>query len=105
LQLRWATLGKIFPAQVFPALPSVVARGARQRKFFLKIKNGLCRRPLPRALGTGYFFKKSRKTIFADGLFQEPSAQNFLKKYKNPPSLSTAGREAVGKEDFKKPST
>jgi hypothetical protein len=32
-QLRSATLGKIFPAWVFPALPNVVARGARQRFF------------------------------------------------------------------------
>jgi hypothetical protein len=35
-QLRSATLGKIFPARVFPALPSVVARGARQRIFLKK---------------------------------------------------------------------
>jgi hypothetical protein len=34
LQIRSATLGKNFPALVFPALPSVVARGARQRSFF-----------------------------------------------------------------------
>jgi hypothetical protein len=33
-QLLSATLGKIFPARVFPALPSIVARGAQQRKFF-----------------------------------------------------------------------
>jgi hypothetical protein len=33
-QLSSATLGKIFPARVFPALPSVVARGARQTIFF-----------------------------------------------------------------------
>jgi hypothetical protein len=33
-QLLLATLGKIFPARVFPALPSVIALGAPQRKFF-----------------------------------------------------------------------
>jgi hypothetical protein len=33
-QIRSATLGKLFPARVFPTLPSVVARGARQKKFF-----------------------------------------------------------------------
>jgi hypothetical protein len=57
LQIRSATLGKIFPARVFLALLSVVARGARQRLFFKKIKNRLCRRPLPGALGI-VFFKK-----------------------------------------------
>jgi hypothetical protein len=36
MQLRSAVLGKIFPARVFLALPSVVARGARQRIFFKK---------------------------------------------------------------------
>jgi hypothetical protein len=35
-QLHSATLGKIFPAWVFPALPSVVARGSRQRIFLKK---------------------------------------------------------------------
>jgi hypothetical protein len=29
-------LGKIFTPRVFPALPSVVAQGARQRKFLKK---------------------------------------------------------------------
>jgi hypothetical protein len=38
LQIRSATLGKIFPALVFPTLSSVVARGARQRKFCKKIE-------------------------------------------------------------------
>jgi hypothetical protein len=33
-QLCSATLGNIFPARVFPALPSVVAQGSRQRIFF-----------------------------------------------------------------------
>jgi hypothetical protein len=55
-QLRSTTLGKIFPARVFTALPSVVAQGSRQKK--LIIKNRLCRRPLTGALGTGFFQKK-----------------------------------------------
>jgi hypothetical protein len=39
------------------------------------------------ALGTG-FLKKNRKTVFADGLCQGRSAQNFSKKGKQ--SLPTA---------------
>jgi hypothetical protein len=35
-QLLSATLGTNFPSSGVPSLPSVVARGARQRKFFLK---------------------------------------------------------------------
>jgi hypothetical protein len=35
-QLRSATLGKIFPTRVFPALPSVFAKSTRQRIFFKK---------------------------------------------------------------------
>jgi transposase len=59
-QLRAATLGKIFPARVFPALLSVVAWGARQKKI-KKIKNRLCRRLVPHAPGTGIFSKKKEK--------------------------------------------
>jgi hypothetical protein len=82
-QLRSATLGKIFPARVFPALPSIVARGSRQRIFFKKIKNHLCRRPLPGALGTG-FFKENKNPLFADGLCQGRSARVFFQKIKTP---------------------
>jgi hypothetical protein len=57
-QIRSATLGKIFPARVFPALPSVVARGARQR----------------------ILFKKNKKTVFADDLCQGARHKIFLKK-------------------------
>jgi hypothetical protein len=35
-QLRSATLGKIFPARVFSALPGIVAKSTRQRNFFKK---------------------------------------------------------------------
>jgi hypothetical protein len=57
-QLRSATLGKIFSARVFPALPSVVSRGTRQR-FFLK-KNKKPSLPTAFAPGTRHriFFKK-----------------------------------------------
>jgi hypothetical protein len=81
---------------------------------------------LPQALGTGFFFKKNRKTVFADVPCQERSAQGFFrkkenslcrrpmawalgttfsKKYKKPPLCRWPDREAVGKQDFKKPST
>jgi hypothetical protein len=56
-QLRSATLGKIFPARVFPALPRVVARSPRQR-IFLKIY----------------------KNIFADGFCPGHSAQDYFQK-------------------------
>jgi hypothetical protein len=84
MQLRSATLRKIFPGRVYPALPSVVAQGTRQRIFLKKIKNRLCRRPcqvrsLPGTLGTG-FSQKNRKRTFADGLCQGLSAQVFSKK-------------------------
>jgi uncharacterized SAM-binding protein YcdF (DUF218 family) len=73
--------GKNFPARVFPALPSIVARGARQRIFFKKIKNCLCRRPLPGTLGTGFSQKKIEKehlpTAFARG-----SRHRFFQKKK-----------------------
>jgi hypothetical protein len=110
---------------MFPALPSVVALGARQRKFFFKIKkvfaDGICQ-----GRSAQDFFKKNRKTIFVDGLFHGLSAQHFFlkkmefclcrrpasgsrhecsKKYKNLPLCRWPGREAVGKEDFKKPSS
>jgi hypothetical protein len=77
-------------------------RGAVGKEFFLKkIKNRLCRRPLHRTLGTVFFqknkkpslptasapdprhrifFKKNRKTIFADGFCPGLSAQNCQKK-------------------------
>jgi hypothetical protein len=83
-QIRSATLGKIFPARVFPSLPSVVARGARQIIFFKKNKNPSLPTAFARALGTR-FFKKNRKTTFADGLCQGRSTENFLKNYKSPP--------------------
>jgi hypothetical protein len=56
-QLRSATLGRNFPARVFPVLPSVVARGAQQRIFFKKIKNRLCQQPCP-GRSAQDFFKK-----------------------------------------------
>jgi hypothetical protein len=107
-QLRSATLGKIFLA-----LPSVVARGAWQRNFYKKIKNRHCRRPLPRALGTRFFFQKNRKTslptafargarhrvsfqkkiknpLFADGPASRPSAKKVSKnRQPNPPLTAT----------------
>jgi hypothetical protein len=89
-ELRAITLGnsgKIFPAQVFPALLSVVARGARQRIFFKKNKNRLCRQPLPGTLGTR-FSKKIEKQPLPTAL---PGAlgTGFFKKIKLP-SLPTA---------------
>jgi hypothetical protein len=75
-QLRSATLRKICLPRVFPVLPSVVARGPRQRIFFKKIKNRLCPRPLPGALCT----KKSKKNpLFADGPASRPSAKKISK--------------------------
>jgi hypothetical protein len=65
-----------------PSLPMAFAMGARHKFFAKKIENYLCRRPLPGALGTG-FFQKNR----------------------NPPLCRRPSLEAVGKEDFKKPST
>jgi hypothetical protein len=89
----------MFPARVFPALPRVVAKSTRQRIFFKKIKNCLCRRPVSGTLGTGFSkkkekqpllmafdrgsrhrFKKKIKPPFADGLCQRLSAQIFFKK-------------------------
>jgi hypothetical protein len=78
--------GKIFPARVFSALPSVVARGARQRIFLKKIiKNRLCRRPLPGALSTGFFSKKIEKQHLPGAL----GTGFFFKKIEKP-SLPTA---------------
>jgi hypothetical protein len=57
-QLRSATLGKIFPAQVFPALPSVVARGCRQRKNFLKNKKPSLSTAFDRGARHMFFSKK-----------------------------------------------
>jgi hypothetical protein len=53
LAITLGNSGKIFPARVFPVLPSIVAMGSRQRIFFKKIKTPL----------------------FADGLCQGRSAQ------------------------------
>jgi hypothetical protein len=79
-QLCSATLGNIFPARVFPALPSVVAQGSRQRIFFKKNK------------------KLSLPTAFARGARH----RFFSKKInKNSPICRRPGLEAVGKEDFK----
>jgi hypothetical protein len=64
------------------------------KEIFKKIKNRLCRRPLPGTLGTG-FSQKNRKTVFADGLCQGRSAQVFFKKI-NPPSLLTALPQGAG---------
>jgi hypothetical protein len=50
-----------------PSLPTAFAMGARHRFFAKKIENYLCRRPLPGALGTG-FFQKIETPLFADGL-------------------------------------
>jgi hypothetical protein len=80
-QLLSATLGKIFPARVFPALPNVFARDPQERIFlknkkpslptaiapgprhiFFKKINPPFRRPLPVALGTGFFKKIKIKT-------------------------------------------
>jgi hypothetical protein len=91
-QIRSATLGKIFPARVFAALPSVFAQGTRQRKFFLKIKKRLCRRPLARG-SRHKFFQKNRKTTFADGLCQGLSAQVFSKKNPYLPTALFRGRQ------------
>jgi hypothetical protein len=79
LQIRSATLGKIFPALVFPTLSSVVARGARQRKF--------C--------------KKNRKTVFVDGLCQGLLAQVVFKKIEKP-SLPTASARGSRHRCFQK---
>jgi hypothetical protein len=98
-QLRSATLGKIFPARVVPALPSVVARGSRQRIFLKKIKNRLCLRPLTGALGTGFFKKK---TLCRRPLPVALGTCFFQKKNKKPPLCRRPGLNAVGKEGFKK---
>jgi hypothetical protein len=47
---------------VFPALPSVVARALSKEFFLKKIKNFLCRRPLPWALGI-VFLKKEKQPL------------------------------------------
>jgi hypothetical protein len=55
-------------------------QGALGKEFFLKkIKNCLCRRPLPGALGTGFFPKKEKQplpTAFARGLGTKISKNN-----------------------------
>jgi hypothetical protein len=82
---------------VFPALPSVVARSARQRKFFLKNKNIFADAEQATTLGKGFFSKM--EIIFADGRTQALGTY-FLRKIKNPPLCRRPGHEAVGKEDF-----
>jgi hypothetical protein len=73
---------KFFQKNKKPSLPTAFAPGSRHMIFFKKIEKHLCRRPLPGALGTG-FFNKIKTPLFC-----------------RRPIL-----EAVGKEDFKKPST
>jgi hypothetical protein len=97
-QLRSATLGKICPARVFPALPSVVAWAPRQR-FFLKNKKP----SLPTAFARGsrhrFFSKKLEKQPLPTGL---PGALGKkIKKNKNTPLCRRPGLEAVRKEGFK----
>jgi hypothetical protein len=80
------TLGnswKNFPSSGVPSFAEHSCTWRLAKKVFLKNKKQSLRRPLPRALGTGFVYK-NRKTVFADGLFQERSAQNFLKKYETP---------------------
>jgi hypothetical protein len=68
-----------FPSSGLPSFAEHSCRKHSAKKFFLKIKNRLCRRPLHRTLGTR-FFQKNRKTIFADGFCPGPSAQVFFLK-------------------------
>jgi hypothetical protein len=99
--------------------------GRSAKKFFKKIKNRLCQRLLPGALGTGFFqntiekqslqmtfSRGSRRNIFSkkmeNCLRRRPasgSRHGFSKKYKQNPLCRRPSREAVGKEDFKKPSS
>jgi hypothetical protein len=72
---------KVFLKNKKPSLPMVFARGTRHRMFSKKMVNYLCRRP---AAGSRHVF---------------------LIKYKKHPLCRRPGREAVGKEDFKKPSS
>jgi hypothetical protein len=76
-QIRSATLGTIFLARVFPALPSVVAQGAWQRIFFKK------------------------KPVFADGLCQGLSTQDFFKNIEKQP-LPTAFARGARQRIFSK---
>jgi hypothetical protein len=95
MQLRSATLGKIFPGRVFPGLPSVVAQGARQRNFFAespmqyarqlweKIFPGRVFLDLPSVVAQGArqrIFLKKLKTVFADGLARHARHRIFSKK-------------------------
>jgi hypothetical protein len=85
---------------VFPALPSVVVRSARQRKFFLKNKNIFADPEQATTLGKGFFSKM--EIIFADGRTQALGTY-FLRKIKNPPLCrrlffwSTAGSRLSAK--------
>jgi hypothetical protein len=95
MQLRSATLGKIFPGRVFPGLPSVVAQGARQRNFFAespmqyarqlweKIFLGRVFLDLPSVVAQGarqrIFFKKIKNRLCRRPC-QVRSAHDFLKK-------------------------
>jgi hypothetical protein len=64
--------GKNFPSSGVPSFAERSCTGRSAKKvFFKKIKIRLCRRPLPGALGTGFFLKKIEKqplsTAFARG--------------------------------------
>jgi hypothetical protein len=72
---------QIFPARVFPALPSVVARSSRQKKVFLKNKKTSLL-TVSTTLSNG-FLQKNGKYIFADGRMLALGTY-FLRNIKNP---------------------
>jgi hypothetical protein len=61
-QLCSAT-GKNFHTSGVPSFAECSCTGRSAKKVFKKIKNRLCQRPLPRALGTGFFLKNRKNSL------------------------------------------